>query len=253
MGPPRDSGGGGVVFGWAGAVAGRLGAAHGHRQRHQPNLVLFTNQPHRPGDHFSTGVRYLFYFGLTVALCRWWKATDRKRRERVRFIPLIAAGFWGTVLLFLWPSSDSSPMKLGVSVLVIASVAVQASSPWVGRRSGRGRLDHRDVLVTALFGTSHNAPFETRPQRCEAHANEQRFGDQHDPRWRRSGRYASRWAGCWRDSKSPRAAVGGETPTSKADKARKRTPSARHQRRDRSSRRTWSRAVPEAREPRPTA
>jgi hypothetical protein len=95
------------------------------------DLVLFTN--HRVGpETLSTGMRYLFYFGLTVALCRWWKATDRKRKERVRFFPLIAAGFWGAVFLFLWPSSDSSPMKLGVSVLVIAAVAAQAASPWVG-------------------------------------------------------------------------------------------------------------------------
>ena len=67
----------------------------------------------------------------TVALCRWWKATDRKRRERVRFIPLIAAGFWGTVFLFLWPH-EGALMWAGVSVLVIAMVAIQVASPWAG-------------------------------------------------------------------------------------------------------------------------
>jgi hypothetical protein len=95
------------------------------------DIVLFTG--HRIGpETLSTGMRYLFYFGLTVALCRWWKATDRKRKERVRFIPLLAAAFWGAVFLFLWPSSDSTPAMLGVSVLVIAAVAVQAASPWIG-------------------------------------------------------------------------------------------------------------------------
>jgi hypothetical protein len=79
----------------------------------------------------ATGMQYLFYFGLTVALCRWWKATDRRRKERVRFIPLIAAGFWSAVFLFLWPG-DSSTMWLGVSVLVIAMVAAQVASPWAG-------------------------------------------------------------------------------------------------------------------------
>jgi hypothetical protein len=102
----------------------------GTAQATSRDLVLFTN--HRVGpETFSTGMRYLFYFGLTVALCRWWKVTDRKRKERVRFFPLVAAGFWGTVFLFLWPS-DYAPQLLGVSVLVIASVAVQAASPWFG-------------------------------------------------------------------------------------------------------------------------
>ncbi len=80
---------------------------------------------------FSIGLQYLLYFGLTVGIPRWWKATDRKRRERVRFLPLIAAGFWGCVFLFLWPD-ESRPIMLGVSVLVIAAVAAQVASPWVG-------------------------------------------------------------------------------------------------------------------------
>ena len=96
------------------------------------DIVLFTK--HRLGpETFSTGVRYLFYFGITVALCRWWIATDRKRKERVRIVPLLATGFWGTVFLFLWPT-ESAPMALGVSVLVVASVAAQVASPWVGAK-----------------------------------------------------------------------------------------------------------------------
>ena len=94
------------------------------------DLVLFTSHRVNP-DTFSIGVRYLFYFGLTVALCRWWKATDWKRKERVRVFPLFAAGFWGAVFLFLWPG-ESAPMMLGISVLVIAAVAAQVASPWSG-------------------------------------------------------------------------------------------------------------------------
>lgn len=80
---------------------------------------------------FSIGLQYLLYFGLAVGIPRWWKATDRKRRSRVRFVPLIAAAFWGSVFLFLWPH-ESNPVMLGVSVLVIAAVAAQVASPWVG-------------------------------------------------------------------------------------------------------------------------
>jgi hypothetical protein len=94
------------------------------------DLVLFTSHRISP-DTLKIGMQYLFYFGLTVALCRWWTATDWKRKERVRFFPLLAAGFWGSVFLFLWPS-DSAPMMLGVSVLVIAAVAAQVASPWAG-------------------------------------------------------------------------------------------------------------------------
>ena len=95
--------------------------------------MLITNHRISP-DLFSTGMQYLFYFGLTVAMCRWWKITDSKRRERVRFIPLIAAAFWGSVFLFLWPI-NSAPLLFGVSVLVIAAVAAQVASPWIGSPS----------------------------------------------------------------------------------------------------------------------
>src|SRR5262245_16145135 len=102
----------------------------GTSQATSRDLVLFTSHRISP-DTLKTAMQYLFYFGLTVALCRWWTATDWKRKERVRFLPLMAAGFWGGVFLFLWPS-DSAPMMLGVSVLVIAAVAAQVASPWAG-------------------------------------------------------------------------------------------------------------------------
>jgi hypothetical protein len=96
------------------------------------DFVLATGQRIGP-ETLPTGMRYLFYFGVTVALCRWWKATNRERRERLSFIPLLAAGFWGCIFLFLWPADSAALTNLmGVSVLVIASVAVQAASPWAG-------------------------------------------------------------------------------------------------------------------------
>lgn len=94
------------------------------------DIVLFTNHRISP-DTFGTAMKYLFYFGITVALCPWWNATDRRRRERVRFVPLVVVGFWGAVFLFLWPS-EAAPALTGASVLVIAAVAAQVASPWAG-------------------------------------------------------------------------------------------------------------------------
>jgi hypothetical protein len=92
------------------------------------DLVFFSG--HRIGpETFGTGMRYLFYFGLSVAACRWWIVSDRRRKERVRLFPTIAAAFWAGVFLFLWPF-DSTPVIVGIAPLVIAAIAVQAASPW---------------------------------------------------------------------------------------------------------------------------
>ena len=74
-------------------------------------------------------MRYLFYFGLAVAACRWWVMTDPLRRERFRFLPIITAGFWASVPLFLWPWEAASP-SLAIAPIVIAAVCVQVASPW---------------------------------------------------------------------------------------------------------------------------
>ncbi len=79
----------------------------------------------------TIGMKYLIYFGVTVAVFRWWTATDHNRRERVRFTPIIAATFWSAIFLFLWPW-EAAPAMTGVSVLVIATVTAQVASPWAG-------------------------------------------------------------------------------------------------------------------------
>jgi hypothetical protein len=94
------------------------------------DLILPTGQRVSP-ETLTTGLQYLFYFGLAIAACRWWPATDRKRRERVRLVPIFAAAFWAAVFLFLWPW-DSSPVIVGIAPLVIAAIAVQVASPWAG-------------------------------------------------------------------------------------------------------------------------
>ncbi len=99
------------------------------------DLVLWTGHRVSP-EALSVGVRYLFYFGLATAACRWWLATDRRRRERVGVFPIGAAFFWGGVFLFLWPW-ESAPVLLGLAPLGIAGIATQAVSPWAGSPASR--------------------------------------------------------------------------------------------------------------------
>jgi hypothetical protein len=92
------------------------------------DLVLWDNTRISP-ETFSIAMQYLFYFGLTVAACRWWVMTNPNRKERFRLWPCVAAGFWSAVLLFLWPWQAASP-ALAFAPLVIAAVCVQVTSPW---------------------------------------------------------------------------------------------------------------------------
>jgi hypothetical protein len=94
------------------------------------DLILATGHRLDP-DTFYNALRYLFYFGLAVGACRWWVATDRKRRDRIRVVPVLAAGFWGLIFVSLWPI-DFTPVMVGLAPLIISAVAVQAASPWAG-------------------------------------------------------------------------------------------------------------------------
>jgi hypothetical protein len=95
------------------------------------DLVLWNNARVSPAT-FSVGMRYLFYFGLTVAAARWWRMTDPRRKERFRLLPIIGAGVWSAVFLFLWPWESALP-AVGIAPVVIAAVCVQVASPWVPR------------------------------------------------------------------------------------------------------------------------
>ena len=58
------------------------------RAVHQP--------PHQPGQRSRPGCGTCSTSGWRSALCRWWIATDRKRkRAACGSCPLVAAGFWG--------------------------------------------------------------------------------------------------------------------------------------------------------------
>src|SRR5207248_7295462 len=82
-------------------------------------------------DSLSAGLKYLLYFGAVLGAGRWWKAAARDRKDRFTLWPPIAAAFWGAVLVFLWPwQAGGSPVVGGIVPLVLATVAVQAASPW---------------------------------------------------------------------------------------------------------------------------
>jgi hypothetical protein len=66
------------------------------------------------------------YFALAFFALRWWRMTSRRRPQRFSFAPLLAAGFWGLVLLLLF-----RPMSWPAALaLVLASAIVQLVSPW---------------------------------------------------------------------------------------------------------------------------
>jgi len=70
---------------------------------------------------------YLSYFGLAFFALRWWRMADPQRPQRFSLFPVLAAGFWAYVLLFLWPWPETPS---GVIALVMTSVIVQLVSPW---------------------------------------------------------------------------------------------------------------------------
>jgi hypothetical protein len=69
---------------------------------------------------------YFTYYALGFFALRWWRMTERRRTHRFSVAPILAAGFWGVVLMLL-VSPQSWP---GAAVLVMASAIVQLVSPW---------------------------------------------------------------------------------------------------------------------------
>ncbi len=71
---------------------------------------------------------YFSYYGLAFFALRWWRLAGRRRAHRFSFAPILAAAFWGLVLLLLVRPVQTP----GVLVLVLALTAavVQLVSPW---------------------------------------------------------------------------------------------------------------------------
>jgi serine/threonine protein kinase len=81
-------------------------------------------------DALSAGLKYVLYFGAVLGAGRWWRAVARDRKDWFTLFPPLAAAFWGSVLIFLWPWQAGSPLVGGIVPLVLAVAAVQAASPW---------------------------------------------------------------------------------------------------------------------------
>ncbi len=74
---------------------------------------------------------YLSYFGLMFLVLRWWKTTQEDRKKRFSMMPVIAAGFWAYLLLFLLPSTHDR--EIGFVSMVGAAVVCQVVCPWKER------------------------------------------------------------------------------------------------------------------------
>ena len=69
--------------------------------------------------------RYISYYALGFFALRWWKLAERRRSHRFSFAPIMAAGFWGMALLWVW----NEPWR-GTLVLASSAAIVQLVSPW---------------------------------------------------------------------------------------------------------------------------
>jgi len=89
-------------------------------------------------SEISVPAGYLCYFALALGAIRWWKMADRRRPQRFSCFPVLAAGFWALVLLFVLPKPEM-PYAAGAIALVTAAVIVQWVSPWEPPPAPTGR------------------------------------------------------------------------------------------------------------------
>jgi hypothetical protein len=73
---------------------------------------------------------YFSYYALAFFTLRWWRMTSRRRSQRFSFAPILAAGFWGVVLLLLIRPQHQPSSVMAAVVLVMAAAIVQLVSPW---------------------------------------------------------------------------------------------------------------------------
>jgi hypothetical protein len=71
---------------------------------------------------------YLGYYGLMFLVLRWWKTTEERRGKKFSFKPVVAAGLWAYLLLFLLPALPQR--QLGFVTMILTAVVCQLVSPW---------------------------------------------------------------------------------------------------------------------------
>jgi hypothetical protein len=69
---------------------------------------------------------FFSYYALAFFAVRWWRMAGRRRPHRFSFAPILAAAFWGVVLMLLVRPASGQ----GVLVLSLAAAVVQLVSPW---------------------------------------------------------------------------------------------------------------------------
>ncbi len=69
---------------------------------------------------------YISYFAAAFFALRWWRMASRRRTQRFSIAPVLAAAFWGLVLLLL----SGVQLWYGVGVLMLSAAVVQLVSPW---------------------------------------------------------------------------------------------------------------------------
>jgi hypothetical protein len=69
---------------------------------------------------------YFSYYALAFFALRWWRMTERRRAHRFSFAPILAAGFWGLILMQLVRPVHGP----GLLVLMMSAAIVQLVSPW---------------------------------------------------------------------------------------------------------------------------
>jgi hypothetical protein len=86
---------------------------------------------------------YLAYFGLMLAILRWWRMVVPTRPQRFDVHAVLAVAFWAYMLLFLLPAAPQR--QAGFVSFVLAAIIVQLVSPWqepAPAKARRLRLKH---------------------------------------------------------------------------------------------------------------